>query len=328
MTSRTTAHALLAALLLLAQAPAAVAANDPDEDEPEEKVPAPWALSLGTQVDQLSTRGFTGELARDITDKTTVRFGADSTSYSSSQEGGFTSNGLELGASHDFEHFDILGSVAHWQDTDLVSANELKLGGDVKFDPWSVGLRTGYRHSTFNPFHTATAVTLKDGTVVDANTTSRCTLNNTAAGLDVHFEGDVWGAYVTAMDYLYKDASCSVTARGAHALSKADRLELRDLSSGVLDRLSAVATRRIGRQETLLDNSIDAGVSWKHNDLVVALDFSHQKEYLIGLASNTLSTTGTADLGNHTGVDCTLGLTRGGGVTSGAFIGFALRARF
>ena len=38
--------------------------------------------------------------------------------------------------------------------------------------------------------------------------------------------------------------------------------------------------------------------------------------------------TGTADLGEHAGVDCTIGMTRGGGVTSGGFVGFALRAKF
>jgi hypothetical protein len=331
MTTRTTVPALLAALLLFAQVPAAVAADDPDEDEPEQKVDAPWSLALGTQVDQLSTRGFTGELGRDLTPNTTLRFAADSTSYASNAataQAGFNSNGIELGATHDFERFSIAGAVARWQDTDLVTAKELKLGGDFHFDPWSVGLRTGYRRAKFDPFHTQISVTLKDGTVVDANTTSRCTLDNTALGLDGRFEGDVWGFYATAMQYQYKDAKCGVTANGKNVLSKADRQQLRDLSAGILDRLSGVATRRIGRQETLLDSSLDSGVSWKHDDLTVSLDYSHQKDFFIGAASNTYSVTGTADLGDHTGVDCTLGVTRGGNVTSGGFVGFALRAKF
>ncbi len=329
MTIRTLLPALLAALLLLAQVPAAVAAaDDPDEDEAEEKVDAPWSLALGTQVDQLSTRGFTGELGRELTPNTALRLAADSTAYDSTNQAGFKSNGVELGATHDFERFAIQGAIARWQDTDLVTAKELKLDGDFRFEPWSVGLRAGYRRSTFDPFHTPVSVTLKDGTVVDANTTSRCKLNNTALGLDGRFEGDVWGAYATLMEYQYQDAKCSVTARGKNALSRADRLQLRDLSAGILDRLSVVATRRIGRQETLLDSSLDTGVSWKHDDLTVSLDYSHQKDFFIGAASNTYSVTGTADLGDHTGVDCTLGVTRGGGVTSGGFVGFALRAKF
>jgi hypothetical protein len=328
MTTRTTVSALLAALLLLAQVPAAVAADDPDEDEPEEKVDAPWSLSLGTQVDQESTRGFTGTLGRELTTVTTVHGTADSTSYASSNVGGFTSNGIELGATHDWDRFSIQEAVARWQDTDLITAKELKLGGDLHFDPWSVGLRTGYRQSNFDPFHSTVSVTLKDGTTTDANTTSTCKLDNTALGFDGRFEGDVWGAYATAMGYQYGDAKCGVTAKGKYVLSKANRLQLEDLSSGILDKLSIVATRRIGRQETLLDSSLDTGVSWKHNDLVVSLDYSRQKDFFIGATSNTLSVTGTADLGDHTGVDCTLGETRGGGVTSGGFVGFALRAKF
>jgi hypothetical protein len=327
MTIRTTAPSLLAALLLLlAQAPAAVAATD--EDEPEEQVNAPWMLSLATVVDQQDTRGVSGELGRELTPNTTARIAADSTSYPARQLGGYTSQGLEAGASHDFEHFGIQGALGHWQATDLVSANELKLGGDLRLDPWSVGLRTGYRRSDFDPFTSAAAVTLKDGTQVAAATSSHCKLNNTSLGVDGRFEGDVWGAYATLMSYQYSDAKCKFLENGASVQLHADRQNLLDLSAGALDRLSAVATRRIGRQETLLDSSLDAGVSWKHDDLVVSLDYSHQKEFFVGAASNTFSVTGTADLGDHAGVDCTIGMTRGGGVTDGAFVGFAVRAKF
>jgi hypothetical protein len=328
MTLRTTAPCLLAALLLLAQVPAAVAADEADEDEAEETVNAPWALSLSTLVDQQSTRGFIGQLGRDLTPNTTVRFAADSTDYTATNPAGFKSQGIELGASHDFERFSIDGAVARWQDTDIVTAKELKLGGDVHFDPWSVGLRTGYRRSKFDPFRSTADVTLKDGTVVVATSTSRCTLDNTALGLDGRFEGDIWGFYATAMSYQYKDSKCSFKVGAKGVLSPATRQQLRELSGGALDRLSTVATRRIGRQETLLDSSLDSGLSWKHNDLVVSVDYSRQKDFFIGDSSNTYSVTGTADLGDHTGVDCTLGLTRGGGVTSGGFVGFALRARF
>lgn len=328
MTTRTTVPVLLAALLLLVQVPAAVAADDPDEEEAEAKVDAPWSLSLATQVDQASTRGFVGELGRDLTPNTMLRFAAASTSYDSTNQAGFKSNGLELGASHDFERFGIQAAVARWQDTDILTAKELKLGGDFRFEPWSVGLRTGYRRADFDPFHSAVAVTLADGTVLAAASTSRCKLDNTALGLDGRFEGDVWGAYATLMNYRYQDSKCAFTVAGRPVSARADRLLLRELSGGVLDRLSAVATRRIGRSETLLDSSLDTGVSWKHDDLIVSLDYSRQKEFVIGASSNTYSVTGTADLGEHAGVDCTVGLTRGGGVTSGGFVGFALRAKF
>jgi hypothetical protein len=329
MTIRMTVPAVLAALLLLAQVPAAVAAaDDPDEDEPEQKVDAPWSLSLATQVDQLNTRGFTGELGRDLTPNTTVRFRADSNDYTAVAAANFKSEGVELGAVHDWESFSIDGAVAHWIDTDIVTANELKLGGEYRFDPWTVGLKTGYRRAKFDPFTSKGAVTLPDGTVVPATTKSTCKLDNTALGLNGRFDGDIWGASVEFMDYPYADAKCSYKVATKSALSRADRLALRDLSGGALDRLNSVATRHIGRDESLLDWSLDAGGSWKHDDLVVSLDYSRQKAYLIGAVSSTYAVTGTADLGDHMGVDCTLGVTTGGGVSSGGFIGFALRAKF
>jgi hypothetical protein len=331
MTRRTTAPPLLAALLLLAPVPAALAAAEPDEDDSEQQVDAPWSLSLATQVDQQSTRGIIGELGRELTANTAVRVAADSTSYTSYNNAGLNSQGVEGGASHDFEHFSIAGAVAHWRDIDVVTANELKLGADFRADPWSVGLRGGYRRSDFEPFTSTIAVTLKDGTTIAAATTSHCKLNNTALGADGRFEGDVWGVYATAMSYQYKDSSCSFKVAGKAVLSQADRQQLRDLSGGALDRLTVAATRRIGRRETLLDSSLDTGVSWKHDDLVVSLDYSRQKEFFVGATSNTLSVTGTADLGDHTGIDCTLGATRGGTPTSAGttgFVGFALRAKF
>jgi len=335
MTMRTTVPALLAALLLLAQVPAAATApataataSDPDEDEPEPKPDAPWSLSLATLVDQASTRGFSGELGRDLTPRTMLRVAADSTDYTSINEAGFKSQGFELGALHKFERFSIQGAIGRWQDTDIVTAKEVKLGGDFHYEPWSVGLRVGYRHSDFDDFTSTADATLPDGTPVPAGTSSHCKLDNTAFGLVGHYAGSVWGGYATAMSYKYKDSKCSFPESGSGVEVRVDRETLLALSGGQLDRMSAVATRYIGREQTLLASSFDAGASWKHGELVVSLDYAHQKDYFVGASSNTYSATGTADLGDHAGIDCTLGLTRGAGVSSGGFVGFALRARF
>jgi hypothetical protein len=328
MTNRTTAPFLLAALLLLAQAPAAVAAGDPDEDEAEEHVDAKWSLSLATEVDQQDTRGVTGELGRDLTPNTLVRLALTSTDYTPRKQAGFKAQAVEAGASHDFERFSIQGALAHWQDTDIVSASELRLGGDVHFDPWSAGLRTGYRRADFDRFTSAVDVPLANGTTVAAGTTSHCKLDNAVLGVDGRYEGDVWGGYATLMRYQYRDAKCQYTANDVSVAARAGRQQLIDLSGGQLDRLAAVVPHRIGRQETLLESSLDAGASWKHDDLVVSLDYSRQQDYLSGATSNTYAVTGTADLGEHAGVDCTIGVTRGGSVTNGGFVGFAVRAKF
>ena len=324
MTIRTTALYLLAALLL-AQAPAALAAADEDEDA-EPAARAPWALALATIVDQQSTRGFFGQLGYDLTPKTSVRVAADSTSHTMTNPANFTSQGLEGGAAHDFARFRLDGAVAHWQNTDINSANELKLGSAFNAGPWTAGLRLGYRRTTFDPI--ATTVTTPAAPQPQP-AVARCDLNNTALGLDGRYQGSVWGAYASAATYRYADAKCSFRfADGSTVEQHLAKAQFAQLAQAQAAELTLAALHHIGRQEMLLDGYVDAGASWKHDDLVVSLDYSRLKEYFAGATSNTYSVTGTADLGGHTGVDCTLGLTTGGGISEGAFVGFALRARF
>jgi hypothetical protein len=325
MTIRTTARYLLAALLL-AQAQAAIAAPAPDEDEDAQPVVSgPWALSLATIVDQQSTRGFFGQLGYDLTKKTSIRFAADSTDHTITNPVTFKSQGVEIGAAHDFARFRLDGALAHWQNTDINSANELKLGGSFSAGPWTAGLRAGYRRGTFDPI--VTSVTTPTTPAQPA--VARCDLNNTAFGLDGRYQGSVWGGYVTATSYHYADAKCSFQfADGSTVEQHLSKSQFTQLAAAQAAQLTEAALHHIGRQEMLLEGYADAGASWKHDDLVVSLDYSRLKEYFAGATSNTYSVTGTADLGNHAGIDCTLGLTSGGGITDGGFVGFALRAKF
>ena len=329
MTKRTIATCLLAALSLLASGHALAAADDDDEDQDDSYV-GPWALSLATQVDRLSTRGLNAELAYDLWRDTTIRIQGDSVDYSSAQGDRLRSQGVELGVLHDFGRFDVDAAVGRWQSTDVLTARELKLGGNVHSGPWSAGLRTGYRRADFDPF--SNTITLQLGGMPTPFTAiSRCRLDNTAIGADGRYEGDTWGGYATAMRYNYRSADCNFDVIGfGRRRAREAGAKFRTLAANQLARLTSVATRRIGRQETLLDSSLDAGLSWKHHDLTLSLDGTREKDFFIGANSTIVSVTVTADLGFATAVDVTLGDTRGGspGTPTGAFVGFALRTRF
>ncbi len=329
MTIRTTAPSLLAALLLLAQLPAMAVtpAADPDEEEPQEQSDSRWGASLSTEVDQESTRGFAGELRYRVTPATDVHFAAESTSYTQTLNSGFTSQGVELGAGHEFKWFGIDAAVAHWQALDILAANEFRVGAELHVGPWSIGPRLGYRRSNFNPFD----VTVTDPTTGQTSAgAATCKLSNDAYGLDGRFQGSVWGAHATFMDFRYSDASCAVNpGTGAPVVTvHQNQSQFAQLVGTIVQPMSVAATRYIGRDETLLDSDLDAGVSWKHNDLVVGLGYARQKEYFTGDGSSTYFVTGTADLGSSTGVDCTIGITRGDGITQSGFVGFAVRAKF
>ena len=326
----TTALLRLVALSLVTSAALAAGTTSVVGDDEDESLDsdAPWNLSLATQVDQQSARGFDGSVSYAMWHDTQLHLDADAVDYTATNPNGFHSQGLEVGASHDFKRLTIDGGIGRWQDTDILTAKELKFGGTFHADPWSLELKTGYRRADFDPFSTTHAFKLKDGTTESVAATTRCQLNNTALGLGGRYQGDVWGATASAMSYQYQNSTCRFGALGLADAATLTKSDLRQLANVAVDRLAAVATRRIGRDQTLLDSSMDLGGSWKHGELEVSLDYSRQKEFFKGAQSNTVSTTGTADLGDASAVDVTLGITRGGTVSSGAFVGFAVRAHF
>jgi len=325
MMIRTVAFSLLVALWLL-PAGAAFAAES-DDEEPEEHPVTVWSMDLGTEVDQADARSFFGTLGRDLTPKTTVYVSGDALDYPANFQNGYKSVGLEAGVTHDFlKQLHVGGALAHWQATDIVSVNDLKLLADWRAAPWSFGLRGGYRWSSFAALQTTATSTVSGDTLPAV---ASCKLKNLAAGAEGRYQGSVWGGYVSAMSYHYSEASCHLNLTdGTMQKERLAADAFATLAAPLVSQLAGVAVRHVGREETLLSSSISGGASWKHDDLVVKLEYWRQKEHFFGAASNTLAATGTADLGNATGVDCTLGLTRGGGVTSGAFVGFGVRARF
>ena len=325
---RSARYPLAAALLLLA-CQSAFAAGD-DEEEDQEPWSSRWSLAGATQVDQQSNRGAAVAIGYSVTPTTAVRLSASSTAYSATQSNGFHSNGIEFGAGHDFSRITISGALGTWQASDILTASEGKFGVDLRFKPWSIGLRGMYRRSKFDSLTVNSTITLADGTTLPlVNAIASCTLSNKGFGAHGEFAGAVWGAHATLMAYQYKNANCSYgMVTGLDALFHPSKDEFVQLESVRVAELALIGVRPIGRENTLLSSEFNGGASWKRNDLIVALDYTRQAEYIKGGRSNTIAATGTADLGHNSGVDVTIGLTRGNTVVRGAFVGFGFRAHF
>ena len=321
-------YPLAAVLLLLACQPALAAGAD--EEEEQEPLTARWSLAAATQVDQQSNRGAALAIGYAVAPTTAVRLSANSNAYSATQSNGFHSNGVEFAVGHDFSHISVSGALGTWQASDILTASEGKLGVDLRFKPWSIGLRGMYRRSSFDRVTVNQVITLPDGTMLPvANAVASCTLSNEGIGAHGEFAGEVWGAHATFMTYQYKNANCSYgKTTGLDALLHPSKDEFKQLESVLVAQLALIGVRPIGRENTLLSSEFNGGASWKRNDLIVALDFTRQAEYFTGGSSNTIAATGTADLGHNSGVDVTIGLTRGNTVVNGAFVGFGFRAHF
>lgn len=322
-------YSLLAALLMLAAQPAfAAAVDDEDEDEPPEPFNARWSLAGSTEVDQQSNRGAEVAIGYALTPSTRVSLSGNSIAYSGTESNGFHSNGMELGAAHDFKHWTLSGAIGRWQDSDIVTATEGKLGFDLRFRPWTIGITGLYRRSEFEslPVETTLAPGAPAATATPA--VSTCKLTNQGFGAHGEYAGSVWGAHASFTSYQYKKASCDIAANGTDVTVKLDHDDFVQLEAILVDQMSLVGVRRIGYQNTELSSLLEGGASWTHGDLIVHLDLVHQAEYFSKNSSNTFAATGTADLGHNSGVDVTLGYTQGNTVSSGAFVGFGFRAHF
>ena len=325
-------YPLLAALLCCLCLPALAAtapAGDDEEDEDSAPINARWAVSVDTEVDQQSNRNVGGEVGYAWTQNTSVHFAGNSVAYSEVPGNGFHAQGIELGAKHDFKRWSLDGTLARWQDSDIVTVEELRLDAELPVKPWTLGLGLMARRSGFDAVNVNTTVTLGDGTQLPVLAVSSCTMNNEGFSVRAAYAGDVWGGHVGLKGYEYKSAKCSFGGvTGLNALERPSKDEFVQLEAPLVAQLEVVGVRRIGRDDALLASQLEAGASWRREDFVVKLDLTRQKDYLSGLQSNTLAATGTADMGHGTGVDLVLGMTRGGGVVSGGFVGFAVRARF
>lgn len=324
---RNAGFALAGLLALGAWQPVRAAAVVDDDEEP----PAPlgrWSAVIGGIMDKQNNRGFEAALDYALTPATMVKLSGTSVDYTQNNPGGFLSQGLELGVVQDFGRFSLSGSLGRWQDTDILAAQELKLGASIGHSAWSAGLQGLIRRSKFNKLTFDQPVTLTGGTVLPAPVDMTCKLNNTGIGAHVRYQGSRFGGYVSAMSYQYRNAACAFAATGFAQTLHLDQTDFTQLAAPLLTRLDMIGPRRIGFENTLLASQIAAGGSWRHDDLLLSLDLSHQAETFGGPSSNTLAITAGADLGGGNGLDMTIGYTRGSTAGSSAFIGFKLRANF
>lgn len=317
-----------AVLLAIGAAQSARAATVADDDDEPVAPLGRWSVVVGGIIDKEDNRGFDAAVDFRVTPATTVRVSGTSVDYTQNNPGGFLSQGLELGGAHDFGRFALTGSIGRWQDTDILAAEELKVGATIGHAPWSGGVQALYRRSKFNTLTLDDGATLSDGTVLPPAVDMSCKLNNTGFGAHGRYQGSSFGGYLSATSYQYRNASCAFAEPGFSLSENLNQADFTSLAAPFLTRLDLVGPRRIGFENTLLSSEIAGGVSWRRDDLLLSLDCSHQSEAFSGPSSNTLALTTGADLGSGNGLDMTVGYTRGSTVESGAFIGFRIRANF
>ena len=338
MIRRGTLPLLMAGLWLLAPTRAVAADATPavertDEDEMADSADERWGLKLGVQGDRVSTMGLTGAATYDLFASTTLRASGHSTDYRSDPPVGTPASartvGAEAGVTQRFGRFGLDVALGHWTATDVVKANEFKLGGTFSQGAFSGGLHTGYRRATFVPFTTLASADFGTGVQLESVVAS-CRITNTAFGADGRWQGQVFGAHGSMMAYQYGNTRCGLVASGVgSATVTQSSTAFAALAAAPLSRLAMTALPMIGEQPALARSVGQLGISWKRLNKGFGLDYLRQQDYFSGSTSSALYATATSYLGGSTGLEVTLGRARGGnGGPRGMFGGVGLRARF
>lgn len=331
MIRRATTSFLAAALWLLTPAQARALDQTPDREDAQDA--SPWALALGVAGDRKSAYGFTSSLGWDVWRATTLHAGAHATQYmgdlTQANPGVSRSLAASGGVTQRFGRFALDVTLNHWQITHLVKANEFRFGGEATVGSFSGGLRGGFRKSTFASFASSAVLDLGGGPQLTP-VTAGCKGKDTSWGADARYQGRVWGAHSSLTKYTYGDTTCNLYPAGGTGVSRnLNGSEFAVLAAAPLGRLQNIAMPVIGAQETLANSIVQGGFSWKHKDLGIAIDYLRQRDHFVGNLGKAYFITGTADLGEGTAVEATVGDTRGAGSTArGVFAGIGVRARF
>jgi hypothetical protein len=336
MTRRTTTLGLAAGLWLATIAPSnALAELLTPVARPVDKVDwrdSRWGLDLGVQSDRGKAGGVTGALMVDVFEFTRLHGSGHATVYPGVTPAGHAtpphSIGAEAGVLQRFGRFGLDVAIGHWLVVNTVTANELNASASFAGSAFSGGLSTGLRRSRFATFGT-TATADFGGGVQTASVTATCRVNNTQFGADGRWQGRAWGAHAAFSSYQYQDVSCGFVAGGIGAVSVSETAaEFATTGSALLAHLQYAALPTIGQQPTLAKSRGQFGVSWRHRDLGIALDYLRQQDYFLGSTGTAVFGTLTGDLGEGSAVDVTFGGTRGAGMRLGPFGGFGVRTRF
>jgi hypothetical protein len=336
MTRRATALALVATLGLATLAPANVLAEVlTPVARPADTVDwkdSRWGLDLGVQGDRGKAGGVTGALMVDVFEFTRLHGSGHATVYPGTVPDGQASPphslGAEAGVLQRFGRFGLDVSIGHWFILHTVTANELNVTGSYTGGAFSGGLSTGLRRSRFAYLGTAVAADFGAG-VQMTDVTAICRVNNTQFGANGRWQGRAWGAHGAFTAYQYQDVSCGFTAASGVSVSMTQNAtEFASTASTLLAHLKYAALPTIGEQPALAKDRAQFGVSWRHRDLSLALDYLRQQDYFLGTTGVAVFGTLSGDLGEGSAVDVTFGGVRGSGVRFGPFGGLGVRTRF
>jgi len=291
-----------------------------------------WGLDLGVQGDRGKAGGLTGALTFDVLQSTRLHGSWHGTVYPGAIPEAAASPphslGAEFGVLQRFGRFGLDVSAGRWLIRHVVTASELNVAGSYAGESFSGALSAGSRRSRFESFGAVVAADFGAG-VQSTDVSASCRVNNTQFGAEGRWQGRTYGAHGAFTAYQYQDVSCGFTAAGGGSVTMAENAAgFASIATNLLARLQSAALPIIGQQPALAHSRGQFGVSWRHREMGVALDYLRQQDYFLGTTGSALFGTVTGDLGEGTAVDVSFGAARGAGTRFGPFGGFGVRTRF
>ena len=306
----------IAAAVLPLTAVAAFASSGSTSATPPPAGGMVWALSGGGDVDSDGGYAIDGGVALLPNDQALIALNVGRTD-ASTDISDYESTSASLLADYSWGPIGISASTSWTADEDFV--DRFRYGGSIYAKAKQLRVEFGLEAGN-NDFETFRFTILPIS--ID------CEVDNTAASARISLRGERLGAYASIKSYNYSTPDCDVT--GLPGTAGIDDLRrFVDVAPDIVRRLTigatAAARLAIRNAETsLLDRSVSAGVSLRHDDIQYGLDYYLSEEVLQGLEATTFSARMLFPASPTVDVEVRLGVANGDQVDSVGFGGVSV----
>ena len=282
-----------------------------------------WSLNASLDVDDEGGYIVAGSVAYLPNER--AFFSADiGNSDSSTDFADFESSFASLLADYSFGPVGVSAS-AGWYSDDTI-ADRFRYGGSiyVKGGGFRVGVTAEDWHSDFDTFQF-------DGILDSAlpiSTTADCDLDNTTLGARASYSGDKFGAYLSYRNYDYSSPDCSFGVfvnnrriEDVSVLVDAAPQLFRALAAATL---GATRLQLVSADSAFLDESISAGVSWRHKNSLFGIDYYRSEDLFQQLEGDTITGRVLFPVGRAADLELRLGVADGDQVDSIGFMGVSI----
>jgi hypothetical protein len=280
-------------------------------------------VSAGTEVDEESGSLLYAAVGGNFSEKTSWDLGAGHADTSRDFTS-LTTTSYDIGIRHDFGSVALRFGIGGWEDSDLVTTENLAAALDFHGEGWSFALQSEFRDSAFEPFDIDRTIIRRDGTSVTITARADCDVDDTGLGARLRLSNDSWAWTLGGMSYDYDDPECAFNLPGLDFLRRSTQDEFVQFADRLTSLLSYAAGTNLIAENSFLDSRLGTSLSYTGAIRTYSVYFDHLEEAFFGLASDTLSGGMTFPIGKAYELELYVGVTESDAFSNIGFLGLSM----